>query len=258
MLTLVEAGGEAPPLVTASAGNHGRALAHAARAAGLRLTVYAPATAPRAKTGAIRDAGAKLMACRDYDEAEVRAKEHAAKGSALFVSAYSHPDIIAGAGTIGLEILEDLPDVEAIVVPVGGGGLISGVAIAARAISDSVSILGVEVEASQAFTQSLAAGHIVPIQVGPTLADGLAGNLDPDAITFDIVRRLVSGIVLVDERGLQDAIAGIAREERLIVEAAGAAAAAGMLGGRIDVAGRRTAVILSGGNIDVEKLKALI
>jgi threonine dehydratase len=258
VLALVEDGGEVRPLVTASAGNHGRALAYAARAAGLRLTVYAPATAPRAKLDAIREAGAELKTCGDYDEAEVRAKEHGAEGAALFVSAYSHPGVVAGAGTIGLEILEDLPDVEAIVVPVGGGGLISGVAIAARGISDAVSILGVEVEASQAFTKSLAAGHIVPIVVAPTLADGLAGNLDPDAITFDIVRRLVLGIVLVDERGLQDAVAGIAREERLIAEAAGAAAAAGVLSGRIELDGRITAVILSGGNIDVEQLKALI
>jgi len=250
--------GQAPPLVTASAGNHGRALAHAARIAGLRLTVYVPSTAPRAKIDAIRDSGAELRTCADYDEAETRAREHGADGRALFVSPYSHPDVIAGAGTIGLEILEDLPDVDSIVVPVGGGGLVSGIAIAAKAISDRVAIVGVEVEASQAFTKSLAAGHIVPIDVGPTLADGLAGNLDPGAITFDLVQRLVSAVVLVDERQLQEAIAGIAREERLIAEAAGAAATAAVLGGRLDVSGRRTAVIVSGGNIDLEKLKTLI
>jgi threonine dehydratase len=258
VLKLAEARGEAPPLVTASAGNHGRALAHAARIAGLRLTVYVPSTAPRAKIDAIRDAGAELRTCADYDEAEVRAREHGADGRALFVSPYAHPDVIAGAGTIGLEILEDLPDVDSIVVPVGGGGLVGGIAIAAKAISERVAIVGVEVEASQAFTKSLAAGHIVPIEVGPTLADGLAGNLDPGAITFDLVQRLVSAIVLVDERQLQEAVAGIAREERLIAEAAGAAATAAVVGGRIDVSGRRTAVILSGGNIDLEKLKTLI
>ena len=258
VLKLVEERGEALPLVTASAGNHGRALAHAARAAGLRLTVYVPSTAPRVKIDAILDTGAELRTCVDYDEAEVRAREHGADGSALFVSPYSHPDVVAGAGTIGLEILEDLPDVDSIVVPVGGGGLISGIAIAAKAVSDRISIVGVEVAASPAFTRSLAAGHIVPIEVGPTLADGLAGNLDPDTITFDIVRRLVTEIVLVDERQLQEAVAGIAREERLIAEAAGAAAVAAVLGRRIDVSGSRTAVILSGGNIDMEKLKALI
>jgi threonine dehydratase len=259
VLKLVEErGGNAPPLVTASAGNHGRALACAAHAAGLRLTVYVPVTAPRTKIDAIRHLGAELKTCRDYDEAEAQAKKHAATGTALFVSPYSHPDVIAGAGTIGLEILEDRPDIESIVVPVGGGGLISGVAIAARAVSDRVSIVGVEVEASSAFTQSLAAGHVVEIEVGPTLADGLAGNLDPDTVTFDIVRALVSAVVLVDERRLQEAVAGLAREERLIAEAAGAAAPAAVLAGRIDAAGRRVAVVVSGGNIDLEKLKTLI
>lgn len=273
MLKLIEEhGGKAPPLVTASAGNHGRALAHAARAAGLRLTVYVPATAPRTKIDAIRQIGAELKTCRDYDEAELRAKEHGADGTTLFVSAYSHPDVIAGAGTIGLEILEERPDIESIVVPVGGGGLISGIAIAAKAgsafalgsdalrrdRSDRVSVVGVEVEASSAFTQSLAAGRIVPIEVGPTLADGLAGNLDPDTVTFEIIRELVSAVVLVDERRLEEAIAGIAREERLIAEAAGAAATAAVLSGRIDAAGKRVAVVVSGGNIDLEKLKTLI
>jgi threonine dehydratase len=258
VLRLVEEAGEAPPLVTASAGNHGRALAHAARAAGLRLTVYAPATAPRIKLDAIREAGAELRTCADYDEAEARAKEHAASGQGLFISPYSHPDVIAGAGTIGLEILEELPDVDTIVVPVGGGGLIGGIAIAAAAIADRVAIVGVEAAASPAFTRSLAAGRIVEVDVQPTLADGLAGNLDPDTVTFEIVRRLVSRIVTVEERRLEEAVAGIAREERLIAEAAGAAAPAAVLANLIETTGRRTAVILSGGNIDLEKLKPLI
>jgi threonine dehydratase len=258
VLRLVEQAGEAPPLVTASAGNHGRALAHAARAGGLRLTVYAPATAPRIKLDAIREAGAELRTCADYDEAEARAKEHAASGQGLFISPYSHPDVIAGAGTIGLEILEELPDVDTIVVPVGGGGLIGGIAIAAAAIADRVAIVGVEAAASPAFTRSLAAGRIVEVDVQPTLADGLAGNLDPDTVTFEIVRRLVSRIVTVEERRLEEAVAGIAREERLIAEAAGAAAPAAVLANLIETTGRRTAVILSGGNIDLEKLKPLI
>ena len=229
----------ARPLVTASAGNHGRALAHAARAPGCRLTVYAPATAPRAKLDAIREAGAELRTCGDYDEAE-RPRQRARRGRqrALRLAVLA-PRRHRGAGTIGLEILEDLPDVDVIVVPVGGGGLISGIAIAARGIAETVSILGVEVEASRPFTQSLAAGRIVPIDVGPTLADGLAGNLDPDTITFDIVRGWCSGIVARRRaRGFEAAIAGIVREERLIAEGAGAAAPAGVLGGRIDVDGQ--------------------
>lgn len=256
VLRLIEAGHGGRPLVTASAGNHGRALAHAARDAGIPLTVYVPENAPKTKIDAIGALGAELRFCRDYDEAEVRAKAHGASGEALFISPYSHPDVIAGAGTIGIEILEERPDIDTIVVPIGGGGLISGIATAAGALGRA-SVVGVEVEASSALSQSLAAGRIVTIDAGPTIADGLGGNLDPDSITFDIIRRLVTRIVLVSETALKDAIRGIATEERLIVEGAGAAATAAVLGGQIEGA-RKIAVILSGANIDLEKLKTLI
>lgn len=256
VLRLTDGAHDGRPLVTASAGNHGRALARAARDAGIPLTVYVPEHAPRTKIDAIGALGATLRFCRDYDESEVRAKAHAEAGDALFISPYSHPDVIAGAGTIGLEILEDLPDVDTVVVPIGGGGLISGIAIAVRACGAG-SVVGVEVEASSALSQSIAAGRIVTIDPGPTIADGLGGNLDPDSITFDIIRRLVARIVLVSEQGLKDAIAGIAREERLIVEGAGAAATAAVLGGSIEP-GSKIAVILSGANIDLEKLKRLL
>lgn len=268
VLKRVEEGQDDRPLVTASAGNHGRALAHAARFAGIRLTVYVPETAPRTKIDAIAALGAELRFCRDYDEAEVRAKQHGAAGGAVFISPYSHPDVIAGAGTVGLEILEDQPDIDTIIVPIGGGGLVSGIAMAAAGADTSrnatavgsdarTRVVGVEVEASSALSQSIAAGRIVPVEVGPTIADGLGGNLDPDSITFDIIRRLVSRIVLVSEARLKEAVAGIAREERLIVEGAGAAATAAVLDGQAAGA-QRIAVILSGANIDIEKLKGLL
>jgi threonine dehydratase len=259
VLALVEERGrDVPPLVTASAGNHGRALAYAAQEAGLALTVYVPEAAPRTKIDAIRRTGATMETCRDYDEAESRAKQHGATGSALFVSPYSHSYVIAGAGTIGLEILEEQPKLDTVVVQVGGGGLISGIAIAIKAISPQASVVGVEVAASSPFTQGLAAGRIVTIEVGPTLADGLAGNLDPDTITFDIVRRLVDRVVLVSEPQLEEAVAGIARHERLIAEGAGAAGAAAIVGRCLDTRARRTAVILTGANIDRDTLKKLI
>ena len=258
VLRLAESSGDVRPLVTASAGNHGRALAHAAREAALPLTVYVPRNAPRIKLDAIRQAGAELRACRDYDDAEARAKEHGASGQALFISPYSHPDVIAGAGTVGLEIVEAPEEIDAIVVPIGGGGLISGIAIAASESPRHPSVIGVEVEASSPFTRSLAAGRIVEIEVGPTLADGLAGNLDPDTVTFDIVRRLVPVVVVVSELQLETAIGGIAREERLIAEGAGATGVAAVLAGKITGRGQRVAVVLSGGNIDLEKLKTLI
>jgi threonine dehydratase len=256
VLRLAEDKGAAAPLVTASAGNHGRALAHAAREAGLRLTVYVPEMAPRIKLDAIRQAGAELRPCRDYDEAERRAKEHGATGDALFISPYSHPDVIAGAGTIALEIIDEQADVDTFIVPIGGGGLISGVGVAVE--TTGAMVVGVEAAASNPFTRSLSAGRIVEIDVGPTLADGLAGNMDPETITFDLVRRYVRRIVVVSEDELAAAIGAIVREERLVAEGAAATGVAAVLSGNLDLRGRRVAVILSGANIDPDTLRTLL
>jgi threonine dehydratase len=153
--------------------------------------------------------------------------------------------------------LEDWPEADVIVVPIGGGGLVSGIAIAAAA-RGTTAVAGVEVEASDPFTRSLAAGRIVAIDVRPTLADGLAGNLDPDAVTFEIVRQLVETIVVVGDDALRQGIAGALARERLVVEGAGAAAIGAVLSGALDLRGRRVAVVVSGGNIDDEKLKTII
>lgn len=256
VLALAERG-TAPDLVTASAGNHGRALAVAARDAGLKLTVYVPATAPQVKIAAIRATGARIRTTPDYDEAEQQAQNEARRSGANYISPYAHPDVIAGAGTIALEVLEDLPDVDTIVVPVGGGGLISGIAVA---VADSgTTLLGVEAQATSPFTQSLAAGHIVPISVGPTLADGLAGNLDPGSITFEIVKTRVHGIAVVTEEEIRFAIRGVLEEEHLVVEGAAATAIAAVLSGCLKREGtRRVAVILSGANIDPATLRTII
>lgn len=252
---LIEEGRSRDALVTASAGNHGRALAQAAATGGLPLTVYAPVTAPRTKLDAIRALGAELRTTGDYDEAERLAKAQAAEGDSLFVSPYSHPDVIAGAGTIGLEILCDTAGTDIIVVPIGGGGLISGIAIAAAALAPGVAVVGVEVAASQPFTQSRRAGRIVPIAVHPTLADGLAGNLDPDTVTFEIVERCVRSIVTVEEADLRKAMRGVVEHEHLVAEGAGAVGVAAVLAGKIPAAGRRVAVVLSGANVDLEVLR---
>lgn len=254
VLKLVEAG-RRDPIVTASAGNHGRAMAFAARAAGLPLTVYVPEHAPRTKLDAIRALGAELRPCRDYDEAERRAKEHGARGLGTFVSPYAHPDVIAGAGTIGLEIREEMPEIETVVASIGGGGLVSGIAIAT---GGSVETAGVEVEASTPFTTSLRAGRITGIEVGDTLADGLSGNLDPDSPTFDIVRERVQRIAVVSEAELRAAMRGVAHHERLIIEGAAAVAVAGVLSGRLPVRGRRAAIVLSGANIDLPRWSQVV
>lgn len=254
VLRLCEGTGRPAGLVTASAGNHGRALAAAAATAGLPLTVYVPASAPKVKLDAMRALGARVELSEDYDEAERRAKLHDASG-VVYVSPYSHPYVIEGAGTVALEILAQDPEVEVIVCPVGGGGLVSGLAIAA---GQRAAIWGVETEASCPFTRSLAAGHIVAIEVQPSLADGLAGNLDPETVTFDLVRQHVAGIATVSEAQVASAIGQLAAAERLIAEAAAAVGVAGVANGRVPLSGRRTAVVLTGANIDIDKLRQLI
>lgn len=240
-------------LVTASAGNHGRAMAYAARRLNLPLTVFIASTAPAAKIEPIRAAGADVRTCRDYDEAERAAKDYAAAGHGLFISPYSHPDVIAGAGTIGLELVEDFNRLDAVIVPVGGGGLISGIATAIKAVSPGTRVIGVEVAASCPFTKSLAAGRLVTIDVEPSLADGLTGNLDPDTMTLDIVREVVDQIVVVDEPHLRRALAGIIDHEHLVIEGAAAAGPAALLSGQIDARGD-VAVVLTGANIDTQRL----
>lgn len=240
-------------LVTASAGNHGRALAHAARELKLPLTVFIASTAPAAKIEPIRACGADVRVCEDYDEAERFAKTYAASGHGLFISPYSHEDVIAGAGTIGLELLEDLGRLDAVVVPVGGGGLVSGIGIAMKALSPATRVIGVEVAASCPFTRSLEAGRLVTIDVQPSLADGLTGNLDPETVTLEIVRRVVDEIVVVDESDLRNAFRGVVAHEHLVVEGATAAAPAALLSGKVRPQGR-VALVLSGANVDSARL----
>src|ERR671912_2394140 len=152
---------DTPTVVTASAGNHGRALALAAEQLGLSCVVFTPTTAPDAKKNAIRRHGAVLHSdCEDYDAAEQQAREFADAEGGVYISPYNHPDVIAGAGTIGLEIVETMPAFDVLVVPLGGGGLASGVGLAIRAAAPQVTIVGVEVEASSPFTSSLEAGRI--------------------------------------------------------------------------------------------------
>jgi threonine dehydratase len=245
-------------LVTASAGNHGRALAYACERLGMGLVVFTPRTAPRAKLDAIVRHGADLRAEADtYDEAELMAKRYAAGERITYISPYSHPDVIAGAATIALEILEEWPEVETILVPVGGGGLVSGIALAVKAVSKHVRVVGVEAAASPAFTTALRAGRVTPFEVKPTLADGLGGNLDPDTITFDLVRQHVDSIVVAPEHAIEEAVRGLVGSEHLIAEGAGATAVAALVDGyRIE--GQRVAVLLSGSNIDTSTLAAVI
>ena len=250
---------ERSTIVTASAGNHGRALAAAAEAFRLPLVVFTPADAPQTKLSAIRRHGAELRADgRDYDDAERLAKAYARETGAPFISPYNDVDVVAGAATIGLEILEDAPDTDTFVVAIGGGGLISGVAGAVKAIDRQTRVIGVELDVSHVFQTSLRAGKLVEIVPGPSIAEGLGGNADPETITFAMIQHDVDRIVTVSEEDIQTAVVGLVESEHLVVETSGAAGAAALIGRRVDVRDRRVAVIVTGANIDRSRLTALL
>ena len=244
-------------LVTASAGNHGRGMAYAGSMYQVPVIVFVPNDAPRAKIDAIRKLGAELRPCANYDEAERDAKAFAKSGGGTWISPYSHPDVVAGAGTIGLELVEQQPYLDAVVVPIGGGGLISGIGSVIKELSPSTRVIGVEVAASCPFTKGLAAGRIVPIDVQPSIADGLTGNLDPDTMTFDVVREVVDEIVVIDEPELRRALGDVVSQEHLVVEGAAAVGPAAILTGKVKPKGN-VAVVLTGANIDTNVLATLL
>lgn len=246
--------GQPPTIVAASAGNHGRSIALAAEELGLACVVFTPATAPEAKKAAIRRHGAVLHSDGvDYDAAEQQAKAFAKAEGGVFISPYNHRDVIAGAGTVGLEIVETMPSFDVVVVPLGGGGLASGVGLAIKAAAPQATVVGVEVEASSPFSLSLKAGRITALTPRPSLADGLVGNLEAETMTFPLVQKVVDRVVTISEDELARAMKGLAAEERLIVEGAGAAAVASIIAGKASAPGQRVIALVTGGNVDLPK-----
>jgi threonine dehydratase len=237
-------------VVTASAGNHGKAVALAAKLLGLRARVHVPSTAPAAKRDAIRALGAELVEAPTYDEAETRARQDDIDSGRPFISPYNHPDVIAGAATITREVLTDLPDADTLILPLGGGGLITGAAVMARAHPRPIEVIGAEIEASPVFTTALAAGEITPVTVLDTLADGLAGNLEPGSRTFDFVRDHVDRVALVAESSVETAMRELLRRDRLIVEGSSATGVGVLLQSGRAFAGRKIVVYLTGRNVN--------
>jgi threonine dehydratase len=235
-------------VLAVSAGNHGLAVAHAAAALGLPATIVVPHSASPAKVEAIsRYPATLLQRGADYDAAEALARPLAAELGLHFVSPYNDPDVIAGQGTLGLELLEQLPDLEAVIVPSGGGGLLAGVAIAAQALRPGLEVIGAEPTGSPTMERALAAGGLHRIAEQPTLADGLAGNIEANAITYPLVAGRVKEVVLVTEAEIRQAMRLAAYHEHVMLEASAAVALAAStkLGDR----GRRTAVVLTGRNV---------
>jgi threonine dehydratase len=236
-------------VVAASAGNHAQGVALAARLLGTTATVFMPETAPLPKVAATRSYGAEVhLVGQTLTEALAAATAHAERTGAVFIHPFDHADVIAGQGTVGLEILEQCPDVRTVVVPAGGGGLVSGIAAAVRDRRPDVRIVAVQAETAACFPGSLAAGHPVPLQAMATMADGIAVGA-PGELTLAHVRNLVDEVRTVSEEDLSRALLFCLERAKLVVEPAGVAAVAAVLADPRAFPPPVVAVV-SGGNID--------
>ncbi len=238
-------------VVAASAGNHAQGVALAAQMLAIKARVYMPFSAPLPKVQATRGYGAEVeFVGTTIDESLIAAREWADSTGAVLVHPFDHADIVAGQGTVGLEILEQVPDVATIVVSTGGGGLLAGIAAAVRARRPEVSILGVQAEGAAAYPASLSLGRPQPLVTMSTMADGIAVGC-PGEVPFAVVHALVDGVVTVDEELISRALLFLLERAKLVVEPAGAVAVAGLMDPDVAAAIRPPAVaVLSGGNID--------
>jgi threonine dehydratase len=245
-------------IITASAGNHGQAVAYAAHKLGYYARVVVPKPTPKVKIDGIRKYDADLVLFgENYDEAERKAKELAQNDGCAYISPYNDELIIAGHGTIGLEILEVLPDVDAIMVPLGGGGLLSGISVAVKSRRPDVQVIGVQSKSSPVMYESLKAGKIVNVKkAGNSIAEGLSGSVGP--ITFGLVRKYVDFVMLVKEETLRNAVYLLWAHDSQVVEGSGAAAVAPIIENKPLFKGKRVVSVVTGGNIDSDLFQSII
>jgi threonine dehydratase len=245
-------------VITASAGNHAQGVAFSADLLGVKATVYMPESTPPQKVFATRDYGAEVVLTgRNFDEAYAAAVKAGKESGALFVHPFDDPLVMAGQGTIGLEVLHELPDLATILVPIGGGGLISGIVSAVKETHPRVRVIGVEAAAAPSMHYSLKKGKIVEAPLTISLADGIAVK-KVGRNTFPIVRDLVDEVVLVQEEEIAQAIVALLERTKLLVEGAGAVALAALLNGKIGKPAGKTVCLLSGGNIDVKTIATVV
>jgi threonine dehydratase len=238
-------------VVTASAGNHGQAVAFAARSRGLRCEVYMPLGAPIGKAEAASELGAEVrLVGATVDESLTAARERALAGGLAFIHPFDDPDVIAGQGGLGLELLEQVPDMSRVIVPVGGGGLVSGIAIAIKSQRPEVEVIGVQVASCAPFPASLAAGEPVAVHSALTIADGIAVKR-PGELTLGLIAQWVDEIALTAEDDVAEGMVFLLERAKLVVEGAGAVGVAALLAGTVKPrATGTTVVVLSGGNVD--------
>nr|WP_242823443.1 threonine ammonia-lyase [Thermobrachium celere] len=245
-------------VIASSAGNHAQGVAFAAKAFGINATICMPETAPKTKVESTKSYGANVVLHGlVYDDCYQKAVEIQRETGATFVHPFNDPYVIAGQGTIGLEILEGLKDVDAVVVPIGGGGIISGIAIAMKEIKPDVKIIGVQAEVIASTRASLDAGKIVTLPGVKSLADGISVKT-PGDLTFEIIKKYVDDVVTVSEEEIEDAIYRLLQKSKLVVEGAGATTVAAVINGKVNMPGKNVVCVVTGGNIDPMVLANII
>ncbi len=243
-------------IITASAGNHAQGVALAAAQLGVQATIVMPCTTPLIKVEATRNYGAHVVLHGNmFDEASKEAYRLEQAKGLVFVHPFDDPAVMAGQGTIGLEIFEELPEVDAVLVPVGGGGLISGIAVALKTLNPRIRIIGVEPEGAMAMKKSFVAGRLVTLDHVDTIADGVAVKV-PGALTYEIARHWVDEIITVNDYDLMDAMLQLLEKHKLIAENAGVLSLAGL--NKLNCTGKNIVSIVSGGNVDVMTISSMI
>ena len=246
-------------VIAASAGNHAQGVAYHAGRLGIPATIVMPERTPLIKVQNTRSFGAKtVLSGGNFDEAYAESRRLQKEKNLTFVHPFDDEMVIAGQGTIGLELLEQNPYLEVVIVPIGGGGLISGIAAAIKEVNPRIRVIGVQAEVLPSMKASVAAGELVTVPPGRTIADGIAVKR-PGELTLAYVREFVDDIVTVSEEEIANAILLLLEREKTVAEGAGAAAVAALINGRVPAAlGRKTAMIVSGGNIDVNTIARVI
>ncbi|WKA58907.1 threonine/serine dehydratase [Planococcus shenhongbingii] len=245
-------------ITAASSGNHGQAVAYIADQLGVPAAIVVPEDANRAKVLAIEGYNGKVIYCGLTSAERIpKATQLAEENNGIYIPPYDHPHVIAGQGTLGLELLEQVADLDIIVVPIGGGGLISGILIAIKGINPDIRVIGVEPDTANDTYLSLANKHITAISRTSTIADGLRTS-QPGQLTFPILQEYLDDLVLVTEEEIKEAFQFMLERTKQLVEPSGAAAVAAMLAGKLGVHGKKIAIVLSGGNVDLKQIQTFL
>lgn len=245
-------------VIACSAGNHAQGVALTCKLLGIKATIVMPETAPQSKVDATRGYGAEVVLHGQiFDDAKAKCEELVEEKGLTFIAPYDDQYVMAGQGTIGLEILEQLWDVDNVVVPVGGGGIIAGIAVALKSFNPNIRVIGVQAENIHGMTASYREGHITTHKEGMTMADGCA-VATPGTLTYDVVSSVVDDMVLVSEHDIKLAVKKLIQRAKIVCEGAGALTSAAILSEKIDpeiLKGKKTVAVVSGGNIDITKLE---